>query len=176
MVGRGDRVHGIHQVKVDGPVIGIDNHLYRIADVVEVDALRGLRIGKIAARRIGILHPEQPPIVDHQIGVVVEAQERGDRAYPFPDVAAEHDPAVAGDVAREQQVHILEVPGEEDSPRDPAHGNAARAVIGRVDIIFPLRIVELRRAPLDDDVAVRLFPVVDARLADFGAAGRDRRN
>ena len=107
---------------------------------------------------------------------MVEAEERGDRAHPFLDVAADHDPAFAGDVAREQQVHVVEVPGEEGSPRDPADGNAARAVIGRVDVVFALRIVELRRAPLDDHVAVGLLPEIDARLADVGAAGRDRRN
>ena len=45
-------------------------------------------------------------------------------------------------------LHVVEVPGEEDSPRGPAHGNAARAVINRVDIVFPLRIVEFRRAPI----------------------------
>src|SRR5262249_38754461 len=60
--------------------------------------------------------------------------------------------------------------------RDPAHGYAARAIIGGVDIVFPFRIVELRRAPLHDDVAVGFFPVVDAWLADFGAAARDWRN
>ena len=30
---------------------------------------------------------------------VVEAQERGDCVHPFLDVAADHDPAIAGDVA-----------------------------------------------------------------------------
>src|SRR5262249_46906470 len=68
------------------------------------------------------------------------------------------------------------MPSEEDSPRDPIHGNTARAVIGRVDIVFPLRIVELRRTPLHDDVGVGFFPVVDAWLADFGPTSRDWRN
>src|SRR6516164_8522145 len=54
--------------------------------------------------------------------------------------------------------------------------NAARAAIGRVDVLFPLRIVKLRRAPPHDNVGVGLFPIIDAWLADFGAAGRDRRN
>src|SRR5262249_42328218 len=95
--------------------------------------------------------------LDHVV-VFGEAQEWGDGAHTFLDVAADHNPAVACDVAREQQGHLVEVPGEEDSPRDPAHRNAARAVIGRVDIVFPLRIVELRRASLDDDVTVGFFP------------------
>jgi hypothetical protein len=55
-------------------------------------------------------------------------------------------------------------------------GNAARAVIRCVSVVFPLRIIELRRAPLDDDVAVGLFPVIDAWLVDFGTSGRDRRD
>ena len=113
LVGRRDRVCGIHQIKVDGPVIGVDDDLHRIADVVKIEVLRGLCIGKIIARRIGILHPEQPPVADHQIGVVVEAQERGDRAHPFLDIAADHNSTVAGVVAREQQVNVVEVIGEE---------------------------------------------------------------
>src|SRR6266540_7529545 len=82
----------------------------------------------------------------------------GDGAHTFLDVAADHDPAVASDVVREQQVQVVEVPREEDSPRDPSYANAAGAVIGRVDVVFPLRIVELRRAPFDDNVGVGLFP------------------
>src|SRR4029079_18147540 len=47
-------------------------------------------------------------------------------------------------------------------------------VIGRVDIVLSLRIVELRCASFDDDVAVVLFAVVDARFADLGASVRNR--
>src|SRR5258708_2327560 len=54
--------------------------------------------------------------------------------------------------------------------------NAAGAVIGRIDVVFPLRIVELRCASLDDDVAVALFAVVDARLVDFRTSVCNRRN
>ena len=135
-----------------------------------------LRVGEIATRRIGILHPEEPPLADHEVGVLVEAEERGNRPHPFLDVATEHDPTVAGDVAGEQQVRVVEIPGEEGSRRDPADGDPAGAVIGRVDVVCPLRIVELRGAPLDDDVGVGLFAEVDARFVDRRASGRDRRN
>src|SRR5258708_2327562 len=54
--------------------------------------------------------------------------------------------------------------------------NAAGAVIGRIDVVFPLRIVELRCASLDDDVAVALFAIVDARLEDFRTSIRNGRN
>ena len=35
-VGRDDRIGGIRDVERDRPVIGIDDHLHRIADVVDV--------------------------------------------------------------------------------------------------------------------------------------------
>ena len=55
--------------------------------------------------------------------------------------------------------------------RDPVH-----AVVGRVDIVLSLGIVELRGASLDDHVGIRPLPEINARLVDGRAAGRDRRD
>ena len=99
-VGCGDRICGIDQIEVDGSVIGIDDDLYRITDVIEIETLRRLRIGKIVTRRIGILHPKQPSAADYQIRVMVEAEGWGDRAHPILDDAMNHDPTVGRDVAR----------------------------------------------------------------------------
>src|SRR4030088_831604 len=107
---------------------------------------------------------------------MIEPEERRDRSYPFLDIAADHDPAVGSDVARENQVRVVEVISKQAPPHHRSYRNATRAVIARVDIVFPLRIVELGSAPLDDDVAVALFAEVDARLVDFGTAIRNGRN
>src|SRR5207247_8137258 len=50
LVGRGDRVAGVDQIKVDGSVIGVDDDLHRIANVVEIKVLRWLRRGEIGTR------------------------------------------------------------------------------------------------------------------------------
>ena len=107
---------------------------------------------------------------------MIEPEEGSDRAHPLPDIAPDHDPAVGGDVAREKQVGVVEIVGEQRSLKHRSDRNAAGAVIGRIDVVFSLRIVELGRAPLDDDVVVALLAVVDARFLDFGTPLRNGRN
>jgi hypothetical protein len=107
---------------------------------------------------------------------VVETQEGGDRPYPLLDGTTKHDPAGVGDIVADQDVQVLEIPREQHPSSNPTHGHTARALVGRVDVVFPIRIVELRGAPPDDDVGVGLFPVVDARLLDWRPPGRGRRN
>src|SRR6266567_4381338 len=112
LVGRGDRVRGIREVEVDLAVIGIDHDLDRIADIIEFPIRNWLSVREIIARRIGVLHPEQPPFADDDVGIVVEAKERSNRPYPVLDGTAEHDPTVAGNVAADQDVQVLEIPRE----------------------------------------------------------------
>ena len=176
LVGRGDRVRGIRKVEVDLAVIGIDHDLDRIADIIEFPIRNWLSVREIIARRIGVLHPEQPPFADDDVGIVVEAKERSNRPYPVLDGTAEHDATVAGNVAADQNVQVLEIPREQHSSSDPVHGDPARALVDSVDIVFAIRIVELRSAAFDDDVGIGLLPIVDAGLLDRRAARCDRRD
>ena len=100
-----------------------------VADVVELPSpdMR-LGVGKPIAGGIGVLHPEKAPVADHKIGIVVEAEERSDRAHPLLDVPMEQDPALVGDVAAEQDVGIAEIPGEQSCVAPgPADGDTVRA-------------------------------------------------
>ena len=63
-----------------------------------------------------------------------------------------------------------------DRQRGSADRHAVRAVVVRVDVVLALGIVELRRAALDDHVAVGALAEIDARLGDGGTAGGDRRD
>src|SRR6516164_3190391 len=92
------------------------------------------------------------------------------------DVAMKHDPALAGDVAAEQNVDVVELPGEQRAPRGLADRNTIRTVIRRIDVVLALGIVELRRAGPDDDVAVRALAEIDARLGDRRSAVGDWRD
>src|SRR5262245_50362729 len=98
-------------------MIGIDDDLHRIPDVVEIEILLRRRRGKPGARRISVLYPEHPPAADSQIGIMIEPEEGRDRWYPFPNIAPDHDPTVRRDVVRKQQVRVVEVVGEQRSPR-----------------------------------------------------------
>ncbi len=99
LVGPGNRIAAVDQIEVDGPVICIDNNLHRIANVVEVDAWGRLRRGEIGARRVGVLHPEHPPVADNEVWIMIEPEEWCDRMHPLLDITPDHDPAVGRDVA-----------------------------------------------------------------------------
>ena len=86
------------------------------------------------------------------------------------------DPAFAGDVLGEQDVGIAVVPGEQAAPHRVADGNAVGAVVGGIDVVLALGIVELGRAALDDRIALFGLAEIEARLADGGTAGGERRD
>ena len=54
-------------------------------------------------------------------------------------------------------------------------GTPPRALVGRVDVVLALRVVELARLGRDEHVVVRLLPVIDARLVDLEVHRRLRR-
>ena len=107
---------------------------------------------------------------------MIKPEEWSDHCHPFQDIAPDHDSAVGRDVVCEKQVRVVEVVGEQHSPSHCSDRNAASAVIGRVNVVFPLRIIELRCAGLHDDVVVAFLTEVDARLVDLGASICNRRN
>ena len=76
------------------------------------------------------MHPEEPPVADDHVGVVVQAEERGDRPNAILDVATEQNAALTRDVAGEQDVEVVEIPGEEGSSRHSANGDPVRALVG----------------------------------------------
>ena len=91
-----------------------------------------LGIGEPGARRVGVLHPVEPPCTDHHVRVAIELKERRDRPHAILDVAMKQDPALAGDVVAEQDVEVLHMPSEQGPPTDPTNGNAVRAIVTRV--------------------------------------------
>src|SRR4029077_14517435 len=111
-VGREDWVRGVRHVEIHAAVIGIDDDLDRVADVVRPPVRKSLRVGEPAAPGVGVPYPEETPRADHQIGVTVEAQKRGYRFHPVRNVAAEQDARAVGEIAAEQYVRVVEIPGE----------------------------------------------------------------
>src|SRR4029079_7743304 len=140
---------------IHGAVVGVDDHLDRIADVVELSMRGGLSVRKVAAGYVGIYDPEQALVADHEIWILIQAQKRSDRLHPLLDGAPEHDPAFAGDVAADQNVWIVEEPSKESSAGDPVHWHAPRAIVARVDVLLALGVIELRGAPFDEHVCIR---------------------
>jgi hypothetical protein len=151
-------VRSIHYIECDGPVIGIDNHFHRIANVVDVAVGLRLGVGEPPACGVGVLYPIEPPVADHHIGVVIKLQERRDRLHTILNVAMEHDPAVVDDVAAEQDVDVVQIPGEQRSPNSPVDIDAVHTVIICVDVVLSRGIIEFRRAALNDHVPPAPWP------------------
>ena len=91
LVGRDDRLRGVHHVVVDRPGVGVDHDLDRVADVVQaagqVPVRHGVRlergvgrerlgVGVPIRRRVRVPDPDQAPIGADQVGVPVIGEER----------------------------------------------------------------------------------------------------
>src|SRR5260370_37229301 len=68
------------------------------------------------------------------------------------------------------------VAGKRGRQAEPADGYAVRAIVTCVGVVFPLGIVELRRAPFDDHVAGGALSEIDARFGNRRTAGGCRRD
>ena len=159
---RGDRVARIDHVVGGGAVVGVDDHLDAVADVV--DAAGALRVGIAIAGRVGVLDPEQPALVDRQVRIGVVVEERRDQADALGDAAVIEDAALGGQIVRQQRLHRSEAQREQQLASERADADAARARVGREDVVLALRIVELACLRLDEDVVVRQLAEVEARL------------
>ncbi len=104
------RVLRVDRIEGDVALVGVDHDLDRVADVADA-ALGRLGIGKALAGRVGVLDPDQTAVVDHQVGVAIEGQERRDLADPVLDLAPELDAAVVMDVVGDQEIDVELLPG-----------------------------------------------------------------
>ena len=107
------------------------------------------------------------------IGVVFE--ERRDQSDTVGDAAVVENPALAGQIVREQRLHRSEAQREQQLAPERADADAARSVVGREDVVLALRVVELLRLRLDEDVVVRQLAEVEARLGHRQVDGGHRR-
>src|SRR5215210_3846852 len=120
-------------------MIGINNDLDGVANVIEPPVCiisEGVR--EVVARRVRILHPKQAPIADNKVGIAVKAEERSNRCHALLDGPTEHDPALGGDVAADQNVGISEIPREERSSSRTAHWDPTDAAVWRINVVFAL--------------------------------------
>src|SRR5262245_58662737 len=104
------------------------------------------------ARRVRVVHPEQPAVGDHQIRVAIEREKRRELLYSLPYVAQEHDPAVRGDFVAQQDLIGPEPQGEHELPPERADLQPATAVVLIEHIVFAARVVELTCPRPDDNI------------------------
>src|SRR5206468_10591255 len=104
-------------------------------------------------------------------------EEWGDLPDAPVDRAVDHDPALVGEIVREEELDLAEPHRERDLPDERRKRDAAGAAVGRVLVLVARGVVELLRLRPDQDVVVRHLTVVDLRARDLrepaGGPGRD---
>jgi hypothetical protein len=78
----------------------------------------------------------------------------------------EQHAALGRDVVGEQRLERPEADAEQRLAPERSHGDAAGAVVDRVDVVFAARIVELLGGRVDEHVLLGEVAEVDARLVD----------
>ncbi len=186
LVGLDDRVLGVHVVEGHLARVGVDDHFHRVPHVVvarrEAAADRHLlAVGVLGVRVVGrggvaVHHPVDVPVVDHGIGIRVEAQERRRLLGHGHGVAHEHDPGLVGDLARNQQVQVAQTQREGGPLEERRQLHPARARVVALDArVVRGLVVHLELLAVGHDVARLAEPEVDPRLFDLGQSGRRRR-
>ncbi len=158
--------------------IGVDDHLHAVANVVFAVALEAdsVGVGELVGRGVSVIDPVELAVRYDDVGIAVVFQERGDRRGARLDVPLELQPGLAGDRVREDDPRVLELDRVDQFPERRAELNAATAVVGRVDVLAALRVVELPGSGVDDGEVRGRLAVVDPRLRDLDAGrgvGRD---
>src|SRR4029453_10784709 len=101
---------------------------------------------------VTVLHPEQAPVGDHEIGRRVVGEKGCDSLNPLRELSMEHHPAFSRDVIAEQHLERTEANAEEQPPEEIGNGDTTRSVVARINIVVALGVVKLARSSLDEDV------------------------
>ena len=90
----------VDDVEGHGPVVGVGEHLHRVAHVVERRPQptvarqpvggRPLAVGIVTGGRVGVLHPEDPALEHDRIRVAVVVEERRGLPNAVTDIADVH--------------------------------------------------------------------------------------
>ena len=169
-------VVGIGDVEVHRAVVGIHHGLHRVAHVV-ADALGGLGVRIAVGCGVAVDDPEEASLRrHHQVGVLVEVEERRQLPHPVVNPAVVEDAALRGEVVRQRDAQGRETRREQELAPERAQRNAALALVGRVDVLVAGRVIELARLGVHEHVVVGHFAEVDPRALHLDEAVGYRRD
>ena len=176
LIRRDDRIAAVEDVERRRAVVGVDDHLHAVANVV--DALPAqhemARVRKRVGRREPVRDPRQAAVLAHDdVRIGIEGEEGRQRGDAIPDVAAHQQTALRADIVAEgQRRDVAAVEGDERAAQEAAQDDAAGALVRREVVRFPLRIVELLLPRLDVHVGVGELAEINLRPRHLQA--RDR--
>jgi len=186
--GPDQRIVGLEHVQVEVAVVGVDDHLHRVAYVVRpgevahrpaelaphvttvhrerLVAREGLAVGVVATGGVRIDDPVQSTIDRHDVGILVELEEGCHLVDPVLDPPTEQHPALVGGIARQHESRAGRGPAEDQAAPEVGELHAAVSTVAGVDVLLAARVVELGLAGVHHHGARRALTVVDGRLVD----------
>ena len=170
-----DRILAIEHVERGRPVVGVDDRLHAVPEVIDAIAAEQIvpRVRKRVRRRERVHHPRQPPIVaDDDVRIRIEGEEWRERLNAFAHIAPHHQPALHRHIVAERQLRdVAAIDGDEQAAEESAEHDAAAAFVRRQAVGLALWIVEFLLARLHVHVGVRQLAEID-----LGARHLDARN
>ena len=173
------RVLDRHSVEGDFTVIGVDNRLHRVADIVEIGAIEPtaeqlrvldpLAVGVAVGRRVAVDHVVDTTVEHHRVGIRIELEERSERLDTVVDVADIDHAGVVGHEIRDQRLDLTEPHRERSPPNERPHTDTRVAVVANRNVLIgrAVDIVDFVDRGADEGVPAKAFTVVDLRLIEL---------
>src|SRR5437667_10832934 len=93
-------------------IVCINRHVHRVENRVDAARLISLGMRERVAHGISILHPDQAPVADDQVWIMIEEEERRDTLDAVLNQTSKQNPAGSSHVVADQQLEVAEVPGK----------------------------------------------------------------
>src|SRR6185437_5599549 len=114
-------------------------------------------VGNAIRGCVRVLYPVRVRLVDDEIRVLIQLQERGDGVNPVLNVATIEKAAIAPDRTRNEDVAVRKLPREDDLAQEAIEADAALALEFGLHVLAGSERRKLGFLAIDDDVVVRLF-------------------
>src|SRR5439155_16754721 len=133
----------ISNVRVDGAIVGIDDHFDAVPHICG-SIRRPLRVRVSVAESVRVENPLQlSGVSDHQVRIVVEVEEWHRRRRALDDTSAVENLGVTFDVVGEKNLQRSELKCVQHPSEKRSYWNAAPSLVGGVDVRLASGIVEL---------------------------------
>ena len=175
LVGRDDRIGRIDHVKLDGSVIGVNDGLHRIADVVEAlstETASGRKSAGIdplciriaVGRRVAVEDVDNAPALNDGVGIGVELHERSNGFDPLANIALINDAGLGVEEIGDNEVPIREPQPIGRLLEEGIKFHAARAGIFReLGLAIGFNEVDLFTRRVRDGIARDVLAVIELR-------------
>ena len=164
----------IGNIKIGVAGVRVDDHLDRVADVVDAVGV-ALRVRVVIAGGVAVDNPHHAAVEDHGVRIAVAIEERRDVPDAVLDIAPNHDLAVLNDILGDEQVDVAEEDAEQQASEKSRDRHAARSAVVRKNVVCALGIVELGRRRIDHRVIVARLAKINRGLVNLEPDVRDRR-